>query len=812
MKRAFLQRVKQIPSRTVDSDALDSSLLNSDALAKLSAGVESAKQAIPESSKARTSAAMIGLAISMGACSVLLPRQNDQAMAAEPASAEPTVTTAAIPSEPSELEVAVLSPTTEVEPAIPAISPEAPVVEHTVQQGQTLWQLARLYQADRNQIASTNGLPLDAGLKVGQVLRIPSALGTANAPSTPVSRASVVASLPNTVDAPLKTKQDIALDRLKQKRDQLQSSLAELKSEESEKLNNLSTSTEPFGQPQVVDSITKEVEQASVKTAVLNVPAAIAEPEAVAAANSVLYKVNQGDTLDGIARNYGVSRVDLLKANQLTNPNQIQAEQVLKIPQVKSASANQVVTTAPAFNPQGSSVIVASNGNLPPQETVAASPTKQPAPQKLEAAEPTTPSIAYYPPVAPAIGTEASVEVPSTPVYKVSPGDTLDAIARNHGISRAELVKANQLNNPNLITVNQLLKIPQAQAASSASVAVTLDTPVVTVASNGPLPVAVPASVKNAQKLGMGGGDTKVATKPLGVAPFSKQESNQVPEFNPNRQYTPYVERLKGEIVQLREKYQGKPANKVDNALVNPRVASVLRKSAPAVSKTVVPARQMNPEFSGSQYTGALQAEIQTLQDKQQVEKPQALETASVSTKALPQKQQLVATAPLGSDVYEPLVQSSVGKMVSPDLPPLASADVYLPNNAANFKGYIWPAKGVLTSPYGQRWGRMHRGIDVAAAVGTPIVAAAEGVVVTAGWNDGGYGNLVEIKHPDGTLTLYGHNNRVLVRPGQQVTQGQQIAEMGSTGYSTGPHCHFEVHPSGRGAVNPIAYLPKTAS
>jgi murein DD-endopeptidase MepM/ murein hydrolase activator NlpD len=150
--------------------------------------------------------------------------------------------------------------------------------------------------------------------------------------------------------------------------------------------------------------------------------------------------------------------------------------------------------------------------------------------------------------------------------------------------------------------------------------------------------------------------------------------------------------------------------------------------------------------------------------------------------------------------------------MVSPELPPLSAPDMYRPDGAAQFNGYIWPTKGVLTSGYGRRWGRMHKGIDIAAPVGTPVVAVAPGVVVSAGWNSGGYGNLVEIQHPDGSLTLYAHNSRILVRRGQQVEQGQQISEMGSTGYSTGPHCHFEVHPSGRGAVNPMAFLPKQRS
>nr|WP_263013042.1 M23 family metallopeptidase [Ancylothrix sp. D3o] len=101
----------------------------------------------------------------------------------------------------------------------------------------------------------------------------------------------------------------------------------------------------------------------------------------------------------------------------------------------------------------------------------------------------------------------------------------------------------------------------------------------------------------------------------------------------------------------------------------------------------------------------------------------------------------------------------------------------------------------------------MHAGIDIAGPIGTPIVAAGGGIVTFAGWDEGGYGNLVEIQHPDGSITRYAHNNRILVREGQQVEGGQQIAEMGSTGNSTGPHLHFEIHPQGKGAENPLAYL-----
>jgi murein DD-endopeptidase MepM/ murein hydrolase activator NlpD len=135
------------------------------------------------------------------------------------------------------------------------------------------------------------------------------------------------------------------------------------------------------------------------------------------------------------------------------------------------------------------------------------------------------------------------------------------------------------------------------------------------------------------------------------------------------------------------------------------------------------------------------------------------------------------------------------------------------PNNAIPFNatGWIWPTQGIFSSGYGWRWGRMHKGIDVANNIGTPIVASKAGRVLRAGWNDGGYGYLVEIQHEDGSSTLYGHNSRILVRVGDVVEQGALISLMGSTGNSTGPHLHFEIRPPGRGAVNPLPFLPLRA-
>jgi murein DD-endopeptidase MepM/ murein hydrolase activator NlpD len=99
----------------------------------------------------------------------------------------------------------------------------------------------------------------------------------------------------------------------------------------------------------------------------------------------------------------------------------------------------------------------------------------------------------------------------------------------------------------------------------------------------------------------------------------------------------------------------------------------------------------------------------------------------------------------------------------------------------------------------------MHEGIDLGAAYGTPIAAAGSGTVIYAGWL-GGYGNLTVIDHGGGLATAYGHQSRIAVSVGQQVSRGEVIGYVGSTGHSTGPHLHFEVRINGQ-PVDPLGYL-----
>jgi murein DD-endopeptidase MepM/ murein hydrolase activator NlpD len=119
--------------------------------------------------------------------------------------------------------------------------------------------------------------------------------------------------------------------------------------------------------------------------------------------------------------------------------------------------------------------------------------------------------------------------------------------------------------------------------------------------------------------------------------------------------------------------------------------------------------------------------------------------------------------------------------------------------------GLVWPCDGVVVSGYGMRWGRLHEGIDIGCAFGTPNRAAAAGTVIHSGWL-GGYGYLVVVDHGNGLSTAYAHASTLLVGVGQSVSQGETVSLVGSTGNSSGPHLHFEVRVNGV-AVDPLFYL-----
>ena len=716
MKRAHLQRVKPVeysPSQVEGSVERQDQVGN---------GVKRKK---------RTSAAMIGLALSMGASSLLVPRQNEGATAAEPT---PT-------------DAAILS-------MVPSISaaPAATMIEHVVVKGQTLWQLAQQYQVSVEAIASANSLKVNDIVRVGQTLRIPATATEAQATEvqrsvefstsrSPQRIASAdLTSLP-IADAQVGTEaaqaqRDASLDRLRQQQEKLRQSLAELKTKDQ----------------------AAKTEATSLSEAAKPKSSAIASSPS----HSREYQTQSREAAGTVTLSNSGSGQSLLAASNLSTPDWLRTNQALTVP---STATSGLIAHVPS---PASSV-----RNLSRQSP------ERPKVQQV-AANPRTAMVSY----------------------QVNLGDTVAEIASAHNISPSTLVQANRISDPNFIFVGQILRVPTTQAmaatqrprqsAPSQQVARLSVVPTTATALVNPAPVAQPDA-------GIGG---SLPTPSLPSPAISGRD--------------PHVEALLSEIKVLRERHRtATPALAATSSAPAPAVVQVAASNLPTPSIST----QFNP--GGLNTVQAPEPTVQptaqptvqpTVQPTARVSRSPAVQAPAAErpqASAPASQPQLVAAAPAGAENYAPLLQPVTGRLVSPDLPPLQGEDRFLPEGSPSFNGYIWPAKGLLTSGYGWRWGRMHAGIDIAADVGTPIFAAADGVVEYSEWSSGGYGNLIDVRHPDGSMTRYAHLNRNLVQAGQKVKQGEQIAEMGSTGYSTGPHLHFEVHAAtDGGAVDPIAYLP----
>lgn len=401
----------------------------------------------------------------------------------------------------------------------------------------------------------------------------------------------------------------------------------------------------------------------------------------------------------------------------------------------------------------------------------------------------------------------------ATTTHTIRIGETISSIARAHRISIGELVALNGLRNPNRVFVGQVLTVP-ANPVLSETVP-DIATPVVQepVRLAAALPVALPTA--EATDLPEAVRNSAQPQRPQVQNPQAQSlqaqnlqarsiVENEAPEAQAAAVgLNAYAEDLQDDIEVMAEVSaadspvgDAAPSEPGADAPAETTVALSSR-STETVDASVGEDDAVNPEFAAVSSATANEAASQS-----------GVERASNPAQPSQSDDGLVASAPLGSENYRPLAEPVTGRMVSPELPPLSDPEHHLPGTTMPMDGYLWPARGLLTSGYGWRWGRMHRGIDVAAPVGTPIVAAAPGVVEFSGWNSGGYGNMVDIRHPDGNKTRYAHNSRNLVRVGQKVNQGDQIAAMGSTGYSTGPHVHFEIHVPSQGAVNPTAMLP----
>jgi murein DD-endopeptidase MepM/ murein hydrolase activator NlpD len=697
---------------------------------------------------------MIGLALSMGASSLLLPHQEDAAAAAEPMTAE-SVTAA-----PLAAKSASRVPVSKVGPS--SIESSSSFIEHVVRPGETLWQISRQYRVPVRAIAAVNGGELNTLIKVGQVVRVPASRRDVQ---RNVAASASQASLLSARAEAAKAERDESRAQLQQQRERLKRVLSTLPSR----------SSDVSAFPQVPTPPVQAVEKSSVSQAAQSTDKESTDKAAV----TIVHQIKPGETLGQIATQYGTSQGELVTLNRLSDPDEIRVSASLVVP----------------------------FGTLPETEQVPVVPTIPPVEGSIAVSQPEI------------------LENQTTLAYQVQAGDTISEIARTHGIARSELVAVNRLADPDLITAGQLLKLPDDK-----ELAVSTVIPSVTIASASPeIPVIPTLAEARGSEPATGVTLPSAATEAKSDVPtlpsvlpdssatitafspeFTSTEAAPSVEATPAVSFAPtgengsvgnaYVQNLLSEVIVMRDRYiaeRGTASASSDAPAVVASTSLTSLAPMPAVSD----ASRINPEFSPERAAAASSSLQSPGFEARQA--PDAEPNGTGGTEP-----QVVAVAPLGSENYAPLLRPIEGQVVSPELPPLPSAEAYLPSSSAAFAGYMWPARGVLTSGYGWRWGRMHRGIDIGAPVGTPVFAAAPGVVQFSGWNSGGYGNMVEIRHPDGSMTRYAHHSRNIVRVGQQISQGDQIAEVGSTGYSTGPHLHFEVHLPSQGTVNPIAYLP----
>lgn len=171
----------------------------------------------------------------------------------------------------------------------------------------------------------------------------------------------------------------------------------------------------------------------------------------------------------------------------------------------------------------------------------------------------------------------------------------------------------------------------------------------------------------------------------------------------------------------------------------------------------------------------------------------------SIDTKYVTETKEVTDTETAINNLYEKKVTVSTPKSAGPVSPGTTGTGY-----KATSVTFVKPIKGaVITSRFGARWGRQHKGMDYGVSVGTSIYAAASGTVTYAGWNSGGYGYLVIISHGNGVQTYYAHCSSILTKVGATVKAGDLIAKSGATGHVTGPHLHFEIR------INDVAYNPE---
>ncbi|MGB3309975.1 MAG: peptidoglycan DD-metalloendopeptidase family protein [Nodosilinea sp.] len=696
----------------------------------------------------QTSAAMLGIALSFGASAPLLT-EPELALAAD----GPNVT--------------VLPAAHREQGQTPKLVPAQAVTSsayHKVEPGESLWKIAAQHEADIQSIKAANGIVADDMLRAGQVIRVP-AVGMDNLTAAgDASRLALKAEVSGGVGGDL-----AAANGLLRTSDI--PSVEELETAwDLDETLSLDEEAE-FSEEDLANSGLEQLQSEDAASETQTELASVLASDELIAPEAASSKPDQAwvtaDVQGAPSDNQQIAEVS----------SSTPAQPV--IPAIEAAEVAPLQASLPLHN--GNEVPVANQSSPAP-----ATASDEVVEGKKDIAVAVLPLRSS--------GTSGAGVVTDSGAlhsYQVKPGDTLWSIASRNGVTLDELLSHNHtVESPEALLVGDSLSIPIASAPDE-----TAET------------------------------DTGVssATGELAAAPTTREQAIRDHLARIRESNSALVDRdeLNARIREARQELERSRTGAANQTAVSleyhaPQPTALTAPASGGVepaSATALAVRE-GAQTTDTQWTvtDAAKDQPQAVAALGPVGDPtveasdQPAQADSVQSESGSIPSQLLAAAPLGAEAYRVAPSLPVGQTVTPNMPMMPGADQFLPEAPSN--GFVWPTQGTFTSGYGWRWGRMHRGIDIAGPVGTPIVAAAPGVVVRSGWNSGGYGNLVDIRHADGSVTRYAHNSRLLVREGQQVGQGQQISEMGSTGYSTGPHLHFEIHPPNSGAVNPMAYLP----
>ncbi len=749
------------------------------------------------------------------------------------------------------------------------------VIVHEVREDETLWKLTQVYQVDAAAIAASNNISASTELQPGMKLLIPPVNGLVhkvksgdtleaissyyNVPKNDIVKFTALASgdflaidqplvIPGNVATLMQVKEGHVKRQLIAEKDRLMQRLQELEGKKA----------------------TATLASTNVASAKVNV----AENAIAKQPKYVSYRVQNGDTIETIARRYGINQKSIVEANKLDNPQWLELNQELKLPQERNlpvfqtiASANEKSIKQLPSDLSSPNLSAPISGNFEQVRVTAATPLALPnsSPNtlgtKIAAANRISPwdgltqltgnsnSTSASFPNSPAVEQSASLQVkaaaiqPSLPVasepaaIKVaiallpfSPDQLFSELGNNNAKRNPSTTALNlpsrSIDTPSIPTAiasdqySPIRSIP-IEADSSQPVAEPKLRLLVKIATALAIP-QIPTTLVTEQRVSLrntpaegstqSGAELNTKSSPVAMVlapsiPASRAiEQNLVATSQPA---TVPVQPASEPTVQVPARLAANLAPKV------PALESLEQQTAISGKPNQVALLPEPEARMTSLEVKRLESEVDQLNAK--VRDAEIKEAARKAEEARKLEATRIAAANLNassnpdrsfdsnrSAIANPGDRSGV----SPQLPQL-TASAYLPDvkDYGLSTGFVWPADGVISSGFGWRWGRLHAGLDIAAPIGTPILAAATGVVDYAGWSDGGYGNMIDIRHPDGTVTRYGHLNEIYVKEGQSVSQSQSIGAMGSTGFSTGPHLHFEIRPNGGSAIDPMAFL-----